>query len=48
MSIDINKTIDHFEVEKEVIVTVGMTELEYEEYLENQENDLPSSDQESG
>ena len=50
MAIDNTKTVNHFEVEKEVIISVGMTESEYEEYLENQENqenDEPSS-QESG
>ena len=48
MAIDNTKTINHFEVEKEDIITVGMTESEYEEYLENQENDESSSSQESG
>lgn len=38
MAIDNTKTINHFEVEKEVTIVVGMTESEYEEYLENQEN----------
>ena len=48
MAIDNNKIVNHFEVEKEVIITVGMTESEYEEYLENQDDDSPSSNQESG
>lgn len=36
MAIDQNKTIDHFEMEITQITIVKMTQSEYEEYLENQ------------